>query len=158
MRISTRLSCQTIILFCLPAILFSIQLSSSCFSSPLNLCSSLHTPPFLPLLSSHGGPLYLGPPLSLLLPAQPGPLSMGGRQPYSLGAAGSCSSRGQACMVLPAGCVRSPAKPRMRDLCQCGIGTPNKILCKNIIQASGVRRGLVMPRAEVSLKCKQCVC
>lgn len=40
------------------------------------------------------GPLYPGPPLSLLLPAQPGPQSMGGRQPDSLGAAGSCSSRG----------------------------------------------------------------
>lgn len=40
------------------------------------------------------GPLYPGPPLSLLLPAQPGPQSMGGKQPDSLGAAGSCSSRG----------------------------------------------------------------
>lgn len=35
-------------------------------------------------------------------------------------------------MVLPAGSVRSPAKPRMRDLCQCGIGAPNK----NILQMS----------------------
>lgn len=30
-------------------------------------------------------------------------------------------------MALPAGCVRSPAKPRMRDLCQCGVGAENKI-------------------------------
>lgn len=35
-------------------------------------------------------------------------------------------------MALPAGSVRSPAKPRMRDLCQCGIGAPNK----NILQMS----------------------
>ena len=35
-------------------------------------------------------------------------------------------------MALPAGSVRSPAKPRMRDLCQCGIGALNK----NIIQMS----------------------
>lgn len=38
-------------------------------------------------------------------------------------------------MALPAGSVRSPAKPRMRDLCQCGIGAPNK----NILQMSEVR-------------------
>lgn len=35
-------------------------------------------------------------------------------------------------MALPAGSVRSPAKPRMRDLCQCGIGAPNE----NILQMS----------------------
>lgn len=35
-------------------------------------------------------------------------------------------------MALPAASVRSPAKPRMRDLCQCGIGAPNK----NILQMS----------------------
>lgn len=35
-------------------------------------------------------------------------------------------------MALPAGSVRSPAKPRMRDLCQCGIWAPNE----NIIQMS----------------------
>ncbi|KAI9517473.1 hypothetical protein NQZ68_004690 [Dissostichus eleginoides] len=38
-------------------------------------------------------------------------------------------------MALPAGSVRSPAKPRMRDLCQCGIGAPNT----NILQMSEVR-------------------
>lgn len=73
--------------------LFSFPTSSSLFP-PLNLCDSQSVPPFLPPLSSPGGPLNPGPPLSLLLPAQPGPQSMGGRQPDSLRAAGSCSSRG----------------------------------------------------------------
>lgn len=39
-------------------------------------------------------------------------------------------------MALPAASVRSPAKPRMRDLCQCGTGAPNK----NILQMSEGRR------------------
>lgn len=38
-------------------------------------------------------------------------------------------------MALPAASVRSPAKPRMLDLCQCGIGAPNK----NILQMSAGR-------------------
>lgn len=54
-------------------------------------------------------------------------------------------------MALPAGSVRSPAKPRMRDLCQCGIGAPNK----NILQMSEGRHQesvRAYPGLEVTLR------
>lgn len=55
----------------------------------------------------------------------------GSLAPWEL--AGSCSSRGEAWTALPAGSVRSPAKPRRRDLCQYRIGAANKkkkIFCR----------------------------
>lgn len=48
--------------------------------------------------------------------------------------AGSCSSGGEAWTALSAGSVRSPAKPRRRDLCQCRIGAVNGK--KHILQMS----------------------
>lgn len=58
----------------LPYLVFT---SSSCLFQPLSLCDSQSAPQFLPLLSSPGGPLSLGPPLSLPCPAWP---TVSGRQ------------------------------------------------------------------------------
>lgn len=45
-------------------------------------------------------------------------------------------------MALPAGSVRSPAKSRMRDLCQCGIGASNKIFYRCLMADVGRQQRL----------------
>lgn len=70
--------------------------------------------------------------------------------------AGSCSSGGEARTALPAGSVRSPAKPRRRDLCQCRIGAENekKIFCRCL--KACLRRQSRLSRAYRCLEVQQC--
>jgi len=59
-------------------------------------------------------------------------------------------------MALPAGSVRSPAKPRMRDLCQCGIGAPSKKILYRCLEV-GDRKCSGSVEQRCRLSAERCV-